>query len=312
MGGGTMKAIKLMVLGIFGVSLILVSVASAADWYVPGDFTTIQQAIDNGSVATGDRIIVGPGNHAGALVTKGVEIKGEGGATISSGPAHGSGLIMGFRLLAGSNGATISHLTFQVDLAIMNGAAVNDVTITHCTFLNTIQAISNWRGSSWNITHNEIIDLRTRNGGGIGILIGDFTGGTVTDNVVAHNKISGTLTSMSGELGGYNGSGIVLYADFRWGAGGTANMSFNRVVKNKVSLTSASALVDVVAFEMTDTRDDETFAVIHDNAIGFNDFRGTALQIVLTPETLADANDISRNLGDNRGHGLHPSVFHPD
>ena len=307
-----MKAIKLMVLGIFGVSLILVSVASAADWYVPGDFTTIQQAIDNGSVATGDRIIVGPGNHAGALVTKGVEIKGEGGATISSGPAHGSGLIMGFRLLAGSNGATISHLTFQVDLAIMNGAAVNDVTITHCTFLNTIQAISNWRGSSWNITHNEIIDLRTRNGGGIGILIGDFTGGTVTDNVVAHNKISGTLTSMSGELGGYNGSGIVLYADFRWGAGGTANMSFNRVVKNKVSLTSASALVDVVAFEMTDTRDDETFAVIHDNAIGFNDFRGTALQIVLTPETLADANDISRNLGDNRGHGLHPSVFHPD
>jgi hypothetical protein len=301
-----------MVLGIFGVSLILVSVASAADWYVPGDFTTIQQAIDNGSVATGDRIIVGPGNHAGALVTKGVEIKGEGGATISSGPAHGSGLIMGFRLLAGSNGATISHLTFQVDLAIMNGAAVNDVTITHCTFLNTIQAISNWRGSSWNITHNEIIDLRTRNGGGIGILIGDFAGGTVTDNVVAHNKISGTLTSMSGELGGYNGSGIVLYADFRWGAGGTANMSFNRVVKNKVSLTSASALVDVVAFEMTDTRDDETFAVIHDNAIGFNDFRGTALQIVLTPETLADANDISRNLGDNRGHGLHPSVFHPD
>ena len=307
-----MKAIKLMVLGIFGVSLILVSVASAADWYVPGDFTTIQQAIDNGSVATGDRIIVGPGNHAGALVTKGVEIKGEGGATISSGPAHGSGLIMGFRLLAGSNGATISHLTFQVDLAIMNGAAVNDVTITHCTFLNTIQAISNWRGSSWNITHNEIIDLRTRNGGGIGILIGDFAGGTVTDNVVAHNKISGILTSMSGELGGYNGSGIVLYADFRWGAGGTANMSFNRVVKNKVSLTSASALVDVVAFEMTDTRDDETFAVIHDNAIGFNDFRGTALQIVLTPETLADANDISRNLGDNRGHGLHPSVFHPD
>ena len=307
-----MKAIKLMILGILGVSLTLVSVVSAADWYVPGDFTTIQQAIDNGSVATGDRIIVGPGNHAGALVTKGVEIKGEGGATISSGPAHGSGLIMGFRLLAGSNGATISHLTFQVDLAIMNGAAVNDVTITHCTFLNTIQAISNWRGSSWNITHNEIIDLRTRNGGGIGILIGDFAGGTVTDNVVAHNKISGTLTSMSGELGGYNGSGIVLYADFRWGAGGTANMSFNRVVKNKVSLTSASALVDVVAFEMTDTRDDETFAVIHDNAIGFNDFRGTALQIVLTPETLADANDISRNLGDNRGHGLHPSVFHPD
>jgi hypothetical protein len=38
MGGGIMKAIKLMILGILGVSLTLVSVVSAADWYVPGDF----------------------------------------------------------------------------------------------------------------------------------------------------------------------------------------------------------------------------------------------------------------------------------
>jgi len=46
--------------------------------------------------------------------------------------------------------------------------------------------------------------------------------------------------------------------------------------------------------------------------IGFNDFRGTALQITLTPEELDNHNDISRNLGDNRGHGLHPSLFSPD
>jgi hypothetical protein len=52
--------------------------------------------------------------------------------------------------------------------------------------------------------------------------------------------------------------------------------------------------------------------VIHDNAIGFNDFRGTALQIALSPETLGDLNDISRNLGENRGHGLHPSAFGPE
>jgi hypothetical protein len=51
--------------------------------------------------------------------------------------------------------------------------------------------------------------------------------------------------------------------------------------------------------------------VIFDNAIGFNDFRGMELQIYLTPEDLGNYNDISRNLGDNRGHGLHPSVFGP-
>ncbi len=73
-------------------------------------------------------------------------------------------------------------------------------------------------------------------------------------------------------------------------------------------------LVEVVAFELTDTRDDpqaDPYPVIFDNAIGFNDFRGTALQIYLTPEELEDHNDISRNLGNNRGHGPHPSVFGP-
>ncbi len=58
---------------------------------------------------------------------------------------------------------------------------------------------------------------------------------------------------------------------------------------------------------MTDTRG--TSVVIHDNAVGFNDFRGTAIQIDLTPDNLGQSNDISRNLGENRGHGLHPSVF---
>ena len=72
--------------------------------------------------------------------------------------------------------------------------------------------------------------------------------------------------------------------------------------------------VDVVAFELTDTRDDITadpFPVIFDNAIGFNDFRGTEVQIAITPAELADYNVISRNLGDNRGHGLHPKLFGP-
>ena len=67
---------------------------------------------------------------------------------------------------------------------------------------------------------------------------------------------------------------------------------------------------------MTDTRDNplaDPFPVIHDNAVGFNDFRGTTLQIVLTPEELADYNSISRNLGENRGHGLQPKdLFRPE
>lgn len=40
--------------------------------------------------------------------------------------------------------------------------------------------------------------------------------------------------------------------------------------------------------------------------------RGTGQQLALTPTDLDTVNDISRNLGENRGHGLHPSAFLPD
>ena len=194
----------------------------------------------------------------------------------------------------------------------MNGNAANEITVTQCSFNNTIQAISNWRGSGWEITHNVITNLRTRCGGGIGILVGDYTGGIVTDNVISHNKISGTLNVSGGDCGGYNGSGIVLFADFRWGAGGAESIEFNRVVKNNIALTSNTpTLVNFAAIELTDTRDDNSLdPVIVENGIGFNDLRGAAIQMVLTPDGLDNpTNDISRNFGENRGHGLHPSAF---
>ena len=289
------------------------SPALAADWRVPGDFATIQDAVNSPSVADGDRILVGPGSFAGALIDKPVRIEGRGRATISSGPSHPSGMSQGFRLLAGSDGTTISHLRFTVDLAIIAGADTTSVTVTQNTFTNPVQGVSAWRASGWEITHNEITGLRTNCGGGIGILVGDYSGGSVTDNVVSHNRISGTLHVADGDCGGYNGSGIVVYADYRWGRLGATQIAFNRFVKNDVALVSDNAtVVDVVAFELTEASDAPLPAhVIHDNAIGFNDFRGTEMQIVLSPEELGDVNAISRNLGENRGRGLHPSAFGP-
>jgi hypothetical protein len=295
--------------------------AYAVTWNVPDDYPTIQAAIDSPDVLPGHTVLVAPGNHFGALVTKAVEIKGEGGAVINDGPPHGHPNIdnQGFRLLAGSDGVTISHLRFDgVDLAIMNGAGVGEVTIDHCTFTNTVQAISNWGGSGWQISHNVITDLRTICGGGIGILVADYTGGTVQDNVISHNKITGTMHIAPGDCGGYNGSGIVLYTDYRWGRLG-GEISYNRVVKNKIGLVAKqdpdappTNPIDVVAFELTDTRPDPTPEhKVFGNSIGFNDFRNTVLQIALTPLNLDEVNNISRNLGNNRGQGQHPSVFGP-
>lgn len=293
--------------------LLVASSAAATEWRVPTDFPTIQAAIDSSAVVAGDVIIVETGSHAGAFITKAVEIRGTGGAIINAGPAHSTGMVEGFRLRPGSSGATISHLRFEVDLAVISSVGVANVTVSHNTFINCVQAVTNWGGAGWDISQNDIVGLRTYNGGGIGILIGDYMGGkTVQDNLVAHNRITGTLQVWESDGGGYNGSGIVLYSDYRGGADG-GEVSFNRIIKNKVSIASDTpSVVDVVAFEMTDTRDTPAYKMIHDNAVGFNDFRDTALQIVLTPEALDTCNSISRNLGENRGHGLHPRAFLPE
>ena len=102
-----MKKLNMFILLVSLALFIVTPAASAKNWSVPAHFPTIQAAIDDPAVLEGDRILVGPGNFAGALVTKRVEIKGMGGATIDNGPVHGSGLIQGFRLLANSAGSTI-------------------------------------------------------------------------------------------------------------------------------------------------------------------------------------------------------------
>ena len=307
---------NLMIMCLTVTMMVFCTTVQAVTWNVPGDFTTIQEAIDSAQVLDGDSIQVGPGTHAGAFISKSVEISGEGGAVIDNGPLHPAGLTMGFRMLAGSDGATISHLRFEVDLAIMNGAAVDAVTVDHCTFANTIQGVSNWCGNNWQISHNVITDLRSRNGGGIGILVADYTGGTVTGNVVSHNTITGTLHVHPDDGGGYCGTGIVLYADFRWGRAGAEEISENRITKNKVALISDTPeVVDVVAIELTDTREDASTLepIIYDNTIGFNDLRGTVSAISLTPEGLEDFNTITRNLGTGIrvGTGLKPTLFGP-
>jgi hypothetical protein len=296
------------------VLLLVPAVASAADWKVPGQFPTIQAAVDSPLVAAGDRIFVSPGDHAGAQVTKAVEIRGTGNARITSGPLHPSGKVYGFLIGATTNGAggdgvTITNLTFTVDFPVFSRGA-NDVTVSNNTILNALQGVTNRGGNRWDISHNKFTDLRSDCGGGIAIVLADHLGRDVQDNVVAHNDVSGTLHVAPDDCGGYQGTGIVLYADFRFGFLGANSIAYNRVVKNKVSLVSDNpALVDVVAFELTDTRPVPTPAVVYENVIGFNDFRGTAQQIVLTPTSLDAINTISRNLGENRGHGVHPSAF---
>lgn len=73
-----------------------------------------------------------------------------------------------------------------------------------------------------------------------------------------------------------------------------------------VALTSDTpSVVDVVALELTEADDPDPLThVIHDNAVGFNDLRGTTLQIALTPSDLDTAietrDEIRKELRDDR------------
>lgn len=314
----------ILIVAVFIVVALLAArgsvLAAATNWCVDvpagsgvtctGSFDTITEALANPDFVAGDTIVVGPGSHSGAYLDTQVNIRGLNGAVIDSGPAHPSGMVMGFRLRDGSSGSSIRGLRFTVDLAIISGAKLDHVTVTRNTFVNSVQAVTAWRGSYWTITYNTIIDLRTNNGGGIGILVGDYTGGTVTGNVVSNNTISGTVHVSPVDGGGYNASGIVTYADYRWGRAGAAAITGNTFAKNRVSLVSDTpAVVDVAAFELTEARDIAAPEVITGNQITYNDFRGTTLQVVLTPETLLTLNTFHKNLGMNRGHGQDSSIF---
>jgi hypothetical protein len=91
------------------------------------------------NLTCGDTIKVCSGSYNGGLVDKSVVIRGAGQAVISGGPAHPSGFIMGFGLLAGSGGTEISHFTFEVEFPVMNREGVDNVVVAHNTLLFSVE-----------------------------------------------------------------------------------------------------------------------------------------------------------------------------
>lgn len=278
-------------------------------WTVPGDFATIQEAIDSEDVLPGDTIRVGPGSFAGAYVTKGVHIKGKGQTVIDSGPAGPFGGTFGFYLPAGSDGASFSHLTFTVYLGIYAYPA-NDVTIEHCRFLDPFQAITNWGGSNWHIHHNTIVNVITvgevwneETGatgiGGTPIVIGgrEDGAGTVQNNVVSHNTVTGEVLFAPEDDGTEGGIyGIIVAA-----IPGAEAVSGNLFSHNEIDLVSNDPeLREVTAFGLLDWRAPgavpSSCELIYDNIITLNDLRGPDHQFEVYPEALWDCNTIARNL----------------
>ncbi len=191
---------------------------------VPQEFGTIQAAVD--SADPGDKIMVGPGTWAGATITKFLILLGEGDPVINSGPTAVAGLPVGFFLngTAGApHGTTIRGFTLDgtgfatagTNLAFaVFGRKANNISITHCTVLGTIQGITNTAGDGWTISHNNIVNQGTLSwGGGIGVVVqtsfGDQADRAV-DNTITFNNITG----IEGSPNGFGVAGIgVISAD---------------------------------------------------------------------------------------------------
>jgi hypothetical protein len=283
--------------------LLLAGSAGAAVWQVPGNFPTIQAAIDSSTVHDGDIINVSSGRHQGATVTKAVTIRGSGSTTIVGGPlvnALGRG---GFLFPGGGqgSGATITGLTFLGVAFPVFGRGADYVSVTDNTMWGPVQGVTNWAnvtwGKGWDISRNAISGLRTSCGGGFGILVGDYAGGTVSDNLIAENTVQGPVRVRPDDCGGYNAPGVVLFADFRYPGDLGATIENNRVMKNRVYITSTEpALVTVAGVELSDTRNLPSQIVITSNAVVYNDLRGMDVPVALTPDELAPANRIEGNI----------------
>lgn len=312
-----MRRLTLIVTLALIFSLLWATPALAEIISVPSDYPTIQEAVD--VAADGDTILVGPGEYAGAIVTKAVEIRGSAaGTVINDGPFPwpGYGFKAGFLFpddYSGS-GATVSLFTFKCGTVTGYGSQVmvfpvfsrgaDNVTVAHNTIYGPIQGITNWHGSGWIIEHNKIEGLQAFNGGGIGIFVGACLGGTCANNLVAFNAVTGDLSEVN-----YSTPGICLMSDRRWGRpGGT--ITNNVVRQNRCAVAGESG----VGIELTDmglSRLSPPVADLTDNIVAFNDVRGSTFGLALNPAEVAGYNIISRNLGDvanRRWDGINPST----
>lgn len=289
-------------------ALLLCGNAGAAVWHVPGDFPTIQAAIGSTAVVDGDVLRVMPGRRAGATVTKALAIRAQGRVTIVSGPNVNTRGDAGFLFPGGGagSGATIDGFRFEHLAFPVFSRGADDVSVTHNTMLTPNQGVTSWAnltwGRGWDIAHNVILDLRTDCGGGIGILIGDFAGGTVSGNVIVHNEVRGRVRVPSTDCGGYGAPGVVLFADWRYPGDAGATITANRVAKNRVFLSSTNpALVPVSGVQLADTSGVATG--ITGNEVVYNDLRGMTVAVDLIPDGLdTPVNRIEKNLTGPVGH----------
>jgi len=202
---------------------------------VPGDFATLQQAVDLGRAPI---ILVASGEYAGATIDRPIAIACRGQCMITSGPAIGA-LQAGFVLEGGADGTLIHGFDFvDIDLGVFAscptvGSTPDDVAIVRNAFVNTAQGVTVNAtdcdgGAGWIVRRNRFHDLRSDTGdcgGGLGVYLIDVTGTEVSNNVFRGEIAAppcGPLFTTAGIYLSGSSNVRVTRNDFELGDGGHA------------------------------------------------------------------------------------------
>ncbi len=262
------------------------------DYYISlNAFDTIQGAVD--AASDGNNISVAAGEYAGALIDEDLTIIGAnpGGSVITSGVPYkdGSSLETAFRLDSGASGTEIKNFTIDCNsansffFAIFSRAA-DEVVVDSLTVNNPVQGITNYAGSSWQITNNLLNYTEASGGGGIAIYLGSYPPDYVVlqDNVVKGNSIISQAADPA-----YTCPGIALCLDLRYGRfddlTGYEDISYNMIVDNDIVGTGLDNEVGietgVIGLEGDPNKIEATLGLIHDNTIRNNIVENTDLGI---------------------------------
>ena len=202
--------------------------AMAATLRVPGDYATIQDAVQ--AAHAGDRIRVGPGRWCGATVDKRVRLEGWGLPTIAGCPAptlDGLPLRVGLMLGAGASGTQVRGFVFDGrDVGNANTAPLafavfargaDDVVTSGNVVVGTVQALTNTGGSGWQVDDNAIFGLTAFTcddggycGGGDAIVFQQRTPGArrAVGNSAERNFVSGAIPDGLAE---FDLTGVVIF-----------------------------------------------------------------------------------------------------